>query len=137
MILDSANEILLKTRENKLNLLNNLQKQKYISKYENNILDGLQIEDLLSQAKSNVYLSNATYAHCRRTIVLDRIDTSQKAKRVQISNKFLVFIYPIFKTDGPIVCAHYLYSEYNAKLILENKDLEKRLHNSTISRRRQ
>ena len=48
MIPGSANEILLKTRENELNPLDNLQKQKCISKYENNILDSLQIENLPS-----------------------------------------------------------------------------------------
>ena len=56
-------------------------------KHKINILDGLQIEDLLSQAKDNAYLSNATYSHCKRTIIPGRIDPSQKGKRVQISNK--------------------------------------------------
>ena len=94
------------------------------------------MEDLLSQAKGNACLSNTTYACYRRTIAPGRINTSQKGERVQISNKFPVYICPIFKTNGLIVYADYLCFKYNAKLILNNEGLEKGLCDSTILRRR-
>ena len=37
-------------------------------------------------------------------------------------------MYPIFKTNRPIVCAYYLYSECNVKLILKNEGLEKQYY---------